>query len=70
MSIKTARSLILALVVLPMLCGAQTSSISHDWLTWGGGPERFGWAKNETILSKDNVSKMELKLMAQFDNPS
>src|SRR5690349_14136988 len=64
------RSLLLLLVFLPILSSAQTRIVFHDWLTWGGGPERYGWAKTETILSKENVSKMELKWMAQLDNPT
>ena len=40
---------------------------SHDWLTWGGDPQRTGWAKSENILSKDNVSKLEIKWKAQLD---
>ena len=64
------KSSLLILLLLPIFCMAQTASVSHDWLTWGGGPERYGWAKSETILSKENVSKLELKWMAQLDNPS
>src|SRR5579864_4695497 len=43
------------------------SSKAHDWLTWGGGPDRSGWAKAETTISKDNVSQLELKWKAQLE---
>ena len=70
MTLTPAKTSALVLALLPILCLAQSSATSHDWLTWGGAPDRAGWAKNETILSKDNVAKMELKWMAQLDNPS
>jgi outer membrane protein assembly factor BamB len=60
----------LVLVLLPLFCLAQSGAVPHDWLTWGGAPDRSGWARSETILSKDNVAKMELKWMAQLDNPA
>jgi outer membrane protein assembly factor BamB len=60
----------LVLVLLPLFCLAQSGAVPHDWLTWGGSPDRSGWARSETILSKDNVAKMELKWMAQLDNPA
>mgnify|MGYP003350163474 CR=1 FL=1 len=64
-----SKSFFLIVLLLPLFSFAQTGVVSHDWLTWGGGPERYGWAKSETLLTKDNVSKMELKWMAQLDNP-
>src|ERR1043166_1252614 len=39
---------------------------SRDWLTWGGDAQRTGWAKSESILSKDNVSKLEIKWTAKL----
>src|SRR5438445_13243943 len=47
---------------LVMACGS-----AQDWLTWGGDPQRTGWAKSEKILSKDNVSRLEIKWTAQLD---
>lgn len=43
------------------------SGSAHDWLTWGGDPQRTGWAKSENILSKDNVSRLEIKWKTQLD---
>src|SRR6185369_10767067 len=40
---------------------------SQDWLTWGGDAQRTGWAKGETTLSKDNVSRLEIKWTAQLE---
>jgi hypothetical protein len=44
-------------------------AMAQDWLTWGGDPQRTGWAKSETILSKDNVSRLEIVWTAQLDTP-
>ena len=50
----------------PALGLAQRSS--GDWLTFSGDAQRTGWARNEKTLSKENVSKLELKWKAQLDN--
>src|SRR5271168_355373 len=34
------------------------TSATDDWLTYGYDPERTGWNRGETTLSKDNVSKL------------
>ena len=39
---------------------------ARDWLTWGYDQERTGWNKGETTLSKDNVSRLELKWSTQL----
>jgi outer membrane protein assembly factor BamB len=54
----------LVLVSVFLLGGAAAA----DWLTFGGDPQRTGWARNETILNKDNVRNMELKWKLQLDN--
>jgi outer membrane protein assembly factor BamB len=59
--IRSSFYLSLALLLLPSLAPAQ------DWLTWGADPERTGWAKGETTLSKDNVSRLQLQWKAQLD---
>jgi len=51
------------------ICMAQTRT-SQEWLTWGGDPARSGWAKSETVLSRNNVGRLELKWKTQLDNPS
>ena len=50
-----------------VLLFSLTLAWAQDWLTWGGDSQRSGWAKSETILSKDNVSRLEIKWKAQLD---
>src|SRR5262245_45355254 len=45
----------------PQLCAA-------DWLTFGHDPQRTGWAVNETTLTPQNVSGLELKWGVQLRN--
>jgi len=47
--------------VLPRLAAAQ-----DEWLTWGYDQQRSGWNQSETVLSKDNVSRLELKWKSQL----
>jgi glucose dehydrogenase len=39
--------------------GAPESSLT-DWVTDGGDNQRTGWAKDEKILTKDNVKNLKL----------
>src|ERR1017187_3368026 len=39
---------------------------TDDWLTYGYDPERTGWNRGETTLSKDNVSKLKVLWTAQL----
>jgi outer membrane protein assembly factor BamB len=39
-----------------------------DWPTFGGDPQRTGWAREETILNKDNAGTLELKWKLRLDN--
>jgi hypothetical protein len=43
------------------------ASAARDWLTWGGDQQRSGWARAETTLSKENVSRLDLKWRTQLD---
>ena len=54
----------LALWILPVFAGS-----SNEWLTWGYDPERTGWNPAEAALSKDNVSRLELKWKVQLPTP-
>ncbi len=38
-----------------------------EWLTWQSDPERTGWARGETMLSKATASKLSLLWKAQLD---
>jgi outer membrane protein assembly factor BamB len=51
----------LGLFLLPGLAAAQS-----EWLTWGHDPGRTGWNQSETALTKDNVSRLELKWKSQL----
>jgi hypothetical protein len=59
-------SAVVAFLVLPVFGSAQQATPA-DWLTWGYDQERTGWNRAETTLSKDNVSRLELKWSAQLD---
>src|SRR6202167_3378893 len=56
-----AASLAFLLAIAPGFATAQ-----NEWLTWGHDPERSGSNPDEKILNKDNVSRLEVKWMAQI----
>jgi hypothetical protein len=37
-----------------------TPLVANQWPTFGGSPQRDGWARDETILNRDNVKSMKL----------
>ncbi|MEO8126223.1 MAG: PQQ-binding-like beta-propeller repeat protein [Bryobacteraceae bacterium] len=39
-----------------------------EWHTFGGNPQRTGWAKDETKITKENVRGMKLQWKAKLDN--
>jgi len=49
---------------MPSFAAAQS-----DWLTWGYDQQRTGWNQSEAVLSKDNVSRLEVKWKAQLSTP-
>jgi hypothetical protein len=51
----------LAVFLVPGFAAAQ-----NEWLTWGHDPQRTGWNPSETVLTKDNVSRLEVKWKAQL----
>src|SRR5215471_18366303 len=53
-----------ALVLISLL----VSSATADWLTFGGDPQRTGWARTESVLNKENVRTLEMKWKLQLDN--
>ena len=59
-------SLILLITCFTM---ARNLSAQSDWTTWGYDQERSGWNKAETTLTKDTVSRLELKWTAQLSTP-
>jgi glucose dehydrogenase len=54
----------LAILLVPSFAAAQS-----DWLTWGYDQQRTGWNQLETVLSKDSVSRLEVKWKAQLSTP-
>jgi outer membrane protein assembly factor BamB len=54
----------LAVFLVPGFAAAQS-----EWLTWGYDQQRTGWNQSETVLSKDNVSRLEVKWKAQLSTP-
>ena len=47
-----------------LVCGVAHAQT--EWLTWGHDPQRTGSNPDEKILNKDNVSKLEVKWIAQI----
>lgn len=39
-----------------------------SWLTFGGSPQRDGWERGETIITKDSVKSLELQWKSKLDN--
>jgi outer membrane protein assembly factor BamB len=39
-----------------------------DWTTFGGDPQRDGWAREESVLSRENVKDLKLAWKIQLDN--
>jgi outer membrane protein assembly factor BamB len=54
------------MLVAVLFMGARGAIAQSDWTTWGYDQERTGWNKAEAVLSKDNVSRLELKWTAQL----
>src|ERR1700681_274071 len=49
--------------------GAATQSSSPvDWATDGGDNQRTGWARDETILTRDNVKNLKLSWTMPTEN--
>jgi glucose dehydrogenase len=54
-------ALFLTIFLLPARAG--------QWMTYGGNPQRDGWARDETILTQENVKAMKLIWKIQIDSP-
>ena len=42
------------------LAAAASLATAGQWLTFGGNPQRDSWARDETILTKDNVKSVKV----------
>jgi len=53
-------------VSLTFFLAPGPAKAQSEWLTWGHDPERTGSNPDETILNKDNVSRLELMWASQI----
>ena len=53
------------LIALTLGCSLGWSA---DWLADGGDPKRTAWQRDETIFSKESISRMKLLWKIQLDN--
>ncbi|WP_263415570.1 PQQ-like beta-propeller repeat protein [Terriglobus albidus] len=54
-------------------CIAVTACASlwaADWPSVGGNPQRDGWARNDKYLSKENITRDQVKLLYKFKFPN
>ncbi len=51
-----------ALLAVPFL------ALASDWTMFDGDPQRTGWAKDETEITRDNVKKLKLLWQVKLDN--
>ena len=51
----------LAVFLVPGLAAAQS-----EWLTWGYDQQRTSWNQSEAVLTKNNVSQLEVKWKAEL----
>lgn len=52
---------------LALLLGA-TLAPAANWTTFGGDPERTGWAREETTITRDNVKNLKLLWSKKLNN--
>ena len=57
--------MLLTVVLIVVGCGTAWGA---DWLTDGGNSKRTAWQKDETILTKANISEMKLLWTMKLDN--
>jgi outer membrane protein assembly factor BamB len=53
-----------------LLCAGAVLATAGQWITFGGNPQRDGWARGENILTKENVGKMRLVWKLKLDSPA
>jgi outer membrane protein assembly factor BamB len=61
----------ISFAVLTGLLGACLTSAQLrpiNWDAWGGGPQRSGWEKTDTRLTKDNAKDIQLLWKRKLDN--
>jgi outer membrane protein assembly factor BamB len=55
-----------SILILAMMAALPLAAA--DWLTYGGDPQRTGWAKAETKIGKESVKKLELAWKTKTGN--
>ncbi len=51
-----------------LFLGIAALTYAADWLTFGGDPQRTGWAKNEDKISKANAGKLKLEWKLKLEH--
>lgn len=54
-----------SLAAIAISCSVVSAA---SWLTFGGDPQRSGWAREETTLSKENVKSLQLEWKLKLEN--
>jgi outer membrane protein assembly factor BamB len=63
--VKRSISFQIGFIVTAIAAGSLPAG---QWPMFGGNPQRDGWAKDETILTRDNVKSMKLVWKVHVDN--
>ena len=50
------------------ICACAALAYCANWATFGGDPERSGWAKDESVLSRESVRHLKLLWSKKLDN--
>ncbi len=66
MSNKRALNVAAVVSVGLLLLAPGRAAAQSEWLTWGHDQERTGWNPSEKTLTRDNVSRLELKWKSQL----
>jgi hypothetical protein len=49
-------------------CASASLLFAEQWLTFGGDPQHDGWAREETVLNKNNVKSLKLIWKVHIDS--
>jgi outer membrane protein assembly factor BamB len=55
-------------LLLCLVGGATAGLLRADWRTFGGNPQRDGWSRDETTLTRENVKGLKLEWKLHLDN--
>ena len=50
------------------ICACAALAYCANWPTFGGDPERSGWARDESVLTRESVAHMKLLWSKKLDN--